>query len=549
MSIDGFVEYDTKDAARYNKYRWWLGLTWGDVLDRATDLYPLKVGLVDGANRLTYAELREKVDRLAVGLMGIGIQKRDRVLIQIPNWNEYVYTFFALQKIGAIPVLLLPRHTEMEIGHFASLTKPTAWILPMKYRRIDYDLIIGHVLKANPQLKHVISVRADKGCPFLGIEDLIQQSALTQSSLDQFVERRPDPMEVAQIMPTGGTTGLPKAAPRTHNDFMCNVEYHSRAWEITSEDTVLTIAPVSHGQGMLCGVGGAIFNRAKLVLIDSTKPDDILRAVEKEKVTALPTVPALIIRLVNFDKLENYDINSLKKIYAGGAPSTPDLVRSVHNKLECKFVNVFGSVEGTNAMTRLDDDIEITCNTVGRKCCPYETYKVIDKDENALPRNMDGELVSKGPGIFTGYYKSADQNRDMFTKDGFLKTGDLARIDEAGNIRITGRIKDIILRGGENISAKEIEDLISSHPDVEDVAVVGMPDKEMGERICAYIQKTTDAGDFKLEELVIFLKGKGASVLNLPERIEFLENIPLTKAEKADKKFLREDIKRRLRIA
>ena len=121
MSLDGFVEYDAKDAARYNTYRWWLGLTWGDVLDRATDLYPGKLGLVDDANRLTYAALREKVDRLAVGLMGLGIQKRDRVLIQIPNWNEYVYTFFALQKIGAIPVLLLPRHTEMEIIHFASL--------------------------------------------------------------------------------------------------------------------------------------------------------------------------------------------------------------------------------------------------------------------------------------------------------------------------------------------------------------------------------------------------------------------------------------------
>jgi len=549
MSIDGFVEYNAKDAARYNKYRWWLGLTWGDVLDRATDLYPQKVGLVDGASRLTYAELREKVDRLAVGLMGLGIQKCDRVLIQIPNWNEYVYTFFALQKIGAIPVLLLPRHTEMEIIHFASLTEPTAWVLPMEYRRIDYKPIIENVLKANPQLKHVVSVRADKGGPFLGIEDLIQQSALTQTSLDQLAERRPDPMEVAQIMPTGGTTGLPKAAPRTHNDFMCNVEYHSRAWEITSEDTVLTIAPVSHGQGMFCGVGGAIFNRAKLVLIDSTKPDDILGVIEKEKVTALPTVPALIIRLINFDNLDAYDISSLKKIYAGGAPSTPDLVRSVFDKLKCKFVNAFGSVEGANAMTRLDDDIELTCNTVGRKCCPYETYKVIDKDENVLPRNMDGELVSKGPGVFTGYYKSADENKGIFTKDGFLKTGDLARIDEVGNIRITGRIKDIILRGGENISAKEIEDLIGSHPNVEDVAVVGMPDQELGERICAYIKKTSDGGDFKLEELVVFLKGKGASVLNLPERIEFVENIPLTKAGKADKKFLREDIKGRLGIA
>ena len=200
-------------------------------------------------------------------------------------------------------------------------------------------------------------------------------------------------------------------------------------------------------------------------------------------------------------------------------------------------------------MTRLDDEIEVVCNTVGRKCCPYEIYKIIDKDENELPPTKDGELVSKGPGIFTGYFKSSVESENIFTKDGFLKTGDLARIDESGNIRITGRIKDIILRGGENISAKEIEDLISTHPMVKDVAVVGMPDRELGERICAYVQKTADAHGCTFEQLISFLKEKGASVLNLPERVEFVDVIPLTKAGKADKRFLREDIKSRMGIA
>jgi len=548
MSTEGFRAYKEEQAQLYNKYRWWLGLTWGDVLDKASDLYPGKEGLVDASGTLTYGKLREKVDRLAIGLVGLGIQKHDFVLLQIPNWHEYVIAFFAVQKIGAIAVLLLPRHTELEINHLSVLTKPKAWILPEKYRRLDYVPIIEKVRQENPQLEHIISVRAEEALGSISLEQLIEGARLTENDLRELESRRPDPMAVAQIMPTGGTTGLPKAAPRTHNSFLCNVEYHSRAWEITSEDTVLTIAPVSHGQGMLCGVGGAIFNFAKFVLIDSTEPADICRVIERERVTAIPTVPAILVRLINFERLKQYDLTSLKKVYAGGAASTPDLVKNAVERLNCAFVSAFGSVEGSNAMTRLDDDFEIVCNTVGKKCCPYENYKVVDRDENTLPPNTEGQLVTKGPGIFTGYFKSAEENQDIFTGDGFFKTGDLAKIDESGNIKITGRIKDIIIRGGENISAVDIEKLISSHPGVEDVAVIGMPDKELGERICAYIQPASEI-ELSFQEIISFLKRKGASVLQLPERIEFVESIPLTKVGKADKEALRADIRRRLGIS
>jgi non-ribosomal peptide synthetase component E (peptide arylation enzyme) len=528
MSAERFRAYKKEHVQLYNKYRWWLGLTWGDVLDKASNLYPGKVGLVDDSGALTYGELRDKVDRLAIGLLGLGIQKHDFVLLQIPNWHEYVIAFFAVQKIGAVAVLLLPRHTELEINHLSMLTKPKAWILPERHRRLDYLPIIEKVRKENPQLEHIISVRAEETIGSISLEELIEDARLTGNDLRELESGRPDPMALAQIMPTGGTTGLPKAVPRTHNSFLCNVEYHSRAWEITSEDTVLTIAPVSHGQGMLCGVGGAIFNFAKFVLIDSTEPADICKFIERERVTAIPTVPAILIRLINFERLKQYDLTSLKKVYAGGAASTPDLVKDVVESLNCTFVNAFGSVEGSNAMTRLDDDFEIVCNTVGRKCCPYEKYKIVDWAENTLPPNREGQFVTSGPGIFTGYFKSVEENKDIFTKDGFFKTGDLAKIDEFGNITITGRIKDIIIRGGENISAVDIEKLISSHPGVEDVAVIGMPDRELGERICAYIQ-TGSGIELSFQEIISFLKGKGASVLQLPERIEFVESIPLTK--------------------
>ena len=542
--IDGFTPYNSEAAEKYTKLRWWLGITLGDMFDKATDLYPNKEALVDDRVRLTYSQLREKVDKLAIGFVKLGINPTDQVLLQLPNWGEFVYSYFALQKIGAIVVLMLPRHTQLEINHLAHLTEAKAWIVPDQYRKIDYLPIIDDVLQSCPDIKFIISARGQRKDRFsTDLDKLIDEAELTKANLNELAKRRPDPAEVCHILPTGGTTGFPKAAPRTHNDYISNVEYHARAWELNNNDICLVSTPVGHNLGLLAGITGTVFTYGKIVLLDSTRPEDFCSTVQREKVTCGPMVPALVTRVVSLEKLGDYDMSSLLKIYSGGAPSLPDLVRNINEKIGCRFVNAFGMVEGPCCMSRLDDDFNIVCNTIGRPCCPYEEFKVIDQDENTLPPNTEGELVAKGPGIFTGYFKS--DNRGIFTKDGFLKTGDLARIDEKEHVKITGRIKDIILRGGENISAVEIEELIITHPAVEDVSVIGMPDKDLGERVCAYIkplprQKPT------LENIVSFMKSKGASVLQVPERIELIDEIPLTKVGKHDKKALGEDIRKRL---
>ncbi|MCX5807325.1 MAG: AMP-binding protein [Proteobacteria bacterium] len=546
MPIEGFEPYRPEDVEKYNKFRWWLGLTWGDMFDKATDIYPQKECLVDDTSRFTYEQLREKVDQLAVSFMELGIAQRDFVLLQIPNWNEYIIAFYALQKIGVITVLLIARHGLAEIKHVCSLTRPVAWIGPDQYKNTDYMPILQQVIEENRQLTHLISVRSQEGNKtFIPLEKLIDEGKLTPSSFANLAARRPDPMEVSIILLTGGTTGLPKAVPRTHNDYIASVEYHSRAWEITSNDVVLTAAPVSHAQAMHNGVGGAFFNFAKYVLTDSTEAQDICRVIEREKVTAFPTVPALVQRMLTLENIEQYDISSLNKIYAGGAPSTPEMVKNIYDKLGCKFVNAFGSAEGSGAMTRLDADIETICTTVGKIDCPYAQFKITDQDGQEVPTDHEGELITKGPNIFTGYFKSHEDNLITFTKDGFFKTGDLAKIDRSGTIMITGRIKETILRGGETISAVGIERLISSHPYVADVAVIGMPDKALGERICAYIHLKEET-TLSFEELIAYLRNSGASVMQLPERIEFIDKIPLTNVGKADKKVLKEDIRKKL---
>lgn len=545
MPIDGCTPYAKEDIEKYKRMRWWLGMTWGDLFNKHTDIYPEKIGLVDGTGRWTNRELRNEVDKLAISLMKMGIKRKDRVLLQLPNWHEFVFSFIALQKIGAIVVVLIPRHIQMEINHFCKLTEPVAWILPRQYGKVEYQPIIDDVLKENPQIKNVIQVRTGDETPYHAFERLIEEGELTPDNLKALEERRPDPDEVSQILPTGGTTGLSKLSPRTHNCYMNNVEYHAYRWELTSQDTIMVITPLGHNLSVHWGVAAAFFCHAKLVVLDSVKPPDVCEWIQREKVTAIPTVPALVARIVQMDDLEKYDLTSLKKISVGGAPSTRELVKSVTEKIGARFINGFGSVEGTCASTKLGDSIDLICGSVGTPICPYDDLKVVDQDGNEAPVGAEGELVSKGPGVFTGYFKSSEDRAKTFTKDGFFRTGDQAKRDESGYIWITGRIKDIIIRGGENISAVEIENLMSGYPYIADSAVVGMPDKILGERICAFVVPRPGATP-TLEGIVAYLKGKGASVLNLPERMELIDELPMTKVGKVDKKTLRETIRKAL---
>lgn len=543
--LKGFTPYKKEDAEKYNRLRWWAGLTFGDLLDKASDIYPKKEALVDSQRRLTYSELREITDRLAISLLNLGIKSTERVLLQLPNWQEFVYTYFALQKIGAIPVLLIDRYRQYEISHLFKLTGATSWILPERYGKTDYIPIIEDVMKNNSNIKYVIIARGGNYKNLLNLELLIEKGEITKKTRKRLENRRPDPMQVAHMGPTGGTTGLPKVVPRTHNDYLCRVEYAARALEMTHQDITLISAPIGHDLAFSMGLCTTIFTFGKIVMLDSTQAEDICKAIQLEKVTFTAWTPTFVSRLINFEGLKNYDICSLKKMYVGGGASSPQLIREATQKLGCIYVNAYGGTEGMKAQTRLDDDIELVCRSVGKPACPYDIYKIVDLKGKEVPRNTPGELIIKGPCVFTGYFNNPEENKKAFDRDVFFKTGDLAMMDEEGNITITGRIREMINRGGESISAVEIENLISSHPGVASVAVIGMPDHVMGERVCAYIQPKQGV-TLTSDEIISFLKSKKASVLQLPERIEFVEYLPLTQANKIDKRALLEDIKKKI---
>ena len=545
MTLEGFTPYDPHAAETYLERRWWLGMTLGDVFDKSCDLYPHKVALVDGDRRYTYQHLRGLVDNLAFNLHRRGIGRGDRVLIQLPNLAEFVIGYFALQKIGAVVVLLTVNHTAREVSHLAGLTKPKGWIVPDTYRKIDFLSLVAQVCKDNPELETVV-IAGDQVTPGgLRMADLVLPGADPGETRRALQAAKPHCGEVCQILPSGGTTGLPKGAPRTHADYLCNIEYTSKAWDLNVTDTCLVATTVGHNLALLVTCTASVFHGATMVLLDSTNPRDFCDTVQKEKVTCTGLVPTLISRYVNYENLADYDMGSLQRVYVGAANSPPELVRQVEERMGARYINAFGMVEGPLAQSRPQDTLEIRCNTIGRQCCPYDEIVTLDELGRVNPPGKEGELAARGPGVFTGYFKNPQANRDSFTPDGYFRTGDLAVIDEQGIIRITGRIKDIIIRGGENIAARDVEDLISAHPKVEYVAAVGMPDKDLGEVVCAYI-KLVDGAQVDDQEIFDHLERVGASKLHYPSKIKFVSEIPLTAAGKADKKVLKQDIQREL---
>jgi len=547
MTLKGATPFPEEFVERYYQNRWWMGITLGEMLDRSCDLYFYKEALVSGEVRLTYRELREKVNRAAIAFLQLGIQKLDRVLLQIPNWAEFIFAYYGLHRIGAIPVMCIPRFSQREMEHFCQITEARAWVVPRRFEKIDYLPMIKGIQNQPFSPKHILVIDSgEKEEPLIerthSFHGLLKQVDLNQYPEDYFQSFQPDPEEICHLMPTGGSTGLPKLVPRTHNDFFCNFDYRAKVWERGPRDITLIATPITHNMAIEVSMNPTFLTGGKVVMISSTRPKDILEAIEKEKVTTMILAVAQVQQMIDLPELDRYDVSSLQVIATGGSYMPPELIKKVYDKLKCKFYNVFGMSEGPCTQTRYDDPDEVIFHTVGWPICPYDEFKVIDSNGRDLPPAKEGELVARGPCIFRGYYKAEAENREAFTPDGFFRTGDIARFDPEGRMIITGRKKDIIIRGGENISAKEVEELISLHPKVVQVAVVGMPDPILGERVCAFI-KPKKGETVSFEEVITFLKEKKTSVLYLPERIEIIDEIPLTNVGKVDKKRLREEIK------
>jgi 2,3-dihydroxybenzoate-AMP ligase len=335
---------------------------------------------------------------------------------------------------------------------------------------------------------------------------------------------------------SGGTTGIPKLIPRTHNDYAYNSKAAARVCAISDKSALLVVLPIAHNLPLACpGIQGFMFHGAKVVISSSTKPEDICALIQKHRVTHLKVVPALLIRLLNSPAVRHFDLSSLNLIQSGGQCLQPETRLLARKLIPSAFIQEnFGMSEGLLMFVRPDDPEDVCLETVGRPVSPDDEVRILDNDGKDVPWGEVGELCCRGPYTLRGYFGVPEYNARVFTRDGFYRSGDLMRQHPSGNYIVEGRRKDLINRGGEKISAEEIENIILSHPAVKDVACIPVADPDLGERMCACLL-LHDGATIDFDELKTFLLSKEIAKYKLPERLEILPELPLSNVGKVSK--------------
>jgi len=529
--LPGVVPFPPEFAQRYRARGYWQDKSLAEEFSVVYRKFRDRIALVDGERSYTYGEIDELTDNLALNLLELGLKPLDRVVPTLPNIAEFVLLYFALQKIGAIPIAALVTHRFAEINQFVQLSGATACFYPERQGDFAFEPMILRVQAANPHLKHCV--------PLPRLEDLIHRKARLPAG--ELKKLRIDPADPCIFQLSGGTTGIPKLIPRTHNDYAYNSKTAEPVCAVTADSVLLLALPIAHNLPLACpGVQGYFFQGGKVVLSPTTRPEALFELIQKHRVSHVKVVPALLVRMINDPSLRGFDLSSLKLIQSGGQRMQPEVRLRTQELIPSAFVQEnFGMSEGTLFFVRLDDPQEVKLETCGRPISPDDEVKLVDDDGREVADGEVGELTCRGPYTLRGYFGVPEYNARQFTPDGYYRSGDLMRRHSSGNYVVEGRKKDLINRGGEKISAEEIENLILMHPCVQNVACVPVSDPDLGERMCACLI-LKPGRSLALAELVEFLKDKEIAKFKLPERLFVCADFPVSAFGKVSKKTLSE---------
>ena len=515
----------------------WIDETTNEWLEGAARAHPGKVALVDRRARLDYAAYHERAVRLAARFVALGLTEEDVVAVQLPNWNEFAVAINAAMLVG---VPFCQYHSDFrsrEVEFILGFTEATALVVPREFRGFDYLAMIEELRPRLPKLEHVLVVGDDVPEEYFDLRRFLDAGGVSEVPPDVLGARRPHADQLQRTAFTSGTTGNPKAVLHVHNTTSGPLRFLNRGQRITAESVFLVFLPAGLNWGLF-NVLQALHVGCRLVLQDLFRPDDALALIERERVTHFCCAPAHLVAMLNVPDFERYDLSSLEVMMTGGASCPIEVIREVRERLPGKLLEMYGMLEcGTQAHTLLTDDPEEVCGTVGRPV-PEMGIRVVDAGGEDLPAGEVGEILTCGPSVTIGYYNNPEVNRESFTPDGWFHTGDQGSFDEKGNLRIVGRTKEMIIRGGANIHPREIEEVLYQHPRVLDAAIVGIPDHRLGERVCACIVPRPGER-MSLEELVAFLRDKIAHY-KLPEFLHTLEELPRTPTGKVRKGPLRD---------
>ena len=535
------LTFNEQRRAAYRQQGLWGDASLADYWQQTARAMPDKIAVVDnhGAS-YTYSALDHAASCLANWMLAKGIESGDRIAFQLPGWCEFTVIYLACLKIGAVSVPLLPSWREAELVWVLNKCQAKMFFAPTLFKQTrPVDLILP-LQNQLPQLQQIVGV--DKLAPATSSLSLSQIIA-DNTPLTTAITTHGD--ELAAVLFTSGTEGLPKGVMLTHNNILASERAYCARLNLTWQDVFMMPAPLGHATGFLHGVTAPFLIGARSVLLDIFTPDACLALLEQQRCTCMLGATPFVYDLLNLLEKQPADLSALRFFLCGGTTIPKKVARECQQR-GIKLLRVYGSTESSpHAVVNLDDPLSRFMHTDGYAAAGVE-IKVVDDARKTLPPGCEGEEASRGPNVFMGYFDEPELTARALDEEGWYYSGDLCRMDEAGYIKITGRKKDIIVRGGENISSREVEDILLQHPKIHDACVVAMPDERLGERSCAYVVLKAPHHSLSLEEVVAFFSRKRVAKYKYPEHIVVIEKLPRTTSGKIQKFLLRKDIMRRL---
>ncbi|WP_347957004.1 (2,3-dihydroxybenzoyl)adenylate synthase [Gordonia aichiensis] len=532
----GFTPHRPELAARYRA----AGLfddrpLWSALADSARSR-PDAPAVTDAAtgDRLSYRELLAAADGRAAGFAEAGLRPGERVVVQIPNSVEFAVSFFGLLRAGLVPVLALPAHRIHEIAHLAGASGARGYLCGATVGGSDCLGLATELQAAVPAVEHVF-VDGDPG-----------SFARLPSRSGPWTPPAVDPDLPALFLVSGGTTGLPKLIARTHNDYRLNAARSGEITGLTDADVYLAALPAAHNFPLCCpGLLGVVAVGGHTVFTQNPSPDAAFEVIETHGVTVTALVPALAQLWCAATEWEPADLSSLRLLQVGGSKLAAADAAAIDAAMGPVVQQVFGMAEGLICYTRLDDPRESVHVSQGAPMSDFDEIRIVDPDGREVPAGDEGELLVRGPYTLRGYYRAPEHNARSFTADGFYASGDLVRLLPSGHLAVTGRIKDTIVRAGENVAADDVEEHLLAHPAIAHTAVVGLPDDALSESICAVVVPAREMPAPTLPQVREFLTARGLASFKLPDRVQTLDTLPLTSVGKVDKATLRDRLSRR----
>ncbi|MED8099578.1 medium-chain fatty-acid--CoA ligase [Escherichia coli] len=535
------LTFNEQRRAAYRQQGLWGDASLADYWQQTARAMPDKIAVVDnhGAS-YTYSALDHAASCLANWMLAKGIESGDRIAFQLPGWCEFTVIYLACLKIGAVSVPLLPSWREAELVWVLNKCQAKMFFAPTLFKQTrPVDLILP-LQNQLPQLQQIVGV--DKLAPATSALSLSQIIA-DNTPLTMAIRVHGD--ELAAVLFTSGTEGLPKGVMLTHNNILASERAYCARLNLTWQDVFMMPAPLGHATGFLHGVTALFLIGARSVLLDIFTPDACLALLEQQRCTCMLGATPFVYDLLNLLEKQPADLSALRFFLCGGTTIPKKVARECQQR-GIKLLSVYGSTESSpHAVVNLDDPLSRFMHTDGYAAAGVE-IKVVDDARKTLPPGCEGEEASRGPNVFMGYFDEPELTARALDEEGWYYSGDLCRMDEAGYIKITGRKKDIIVRGGENISSREVEDILLQHPKIHDACVVAMPDERLGERSCAYVVLKAPHHSLSLEDVVTFFSRKRVAKYKYPEHIVVIEKLPRTASGKIQKFLLRKDIVQRL---